>query len=245
MYLLTQIFLIVTFARIYTSASEATTQPMNIGTVLFTAADTRRDCFSADEVALMTTRMMLEDMLPVEVDLVIKDNQYVLDLIDYFRLMLEVVRSLTTGKTKHIILMALTDTLGNAEFVSCLFCFSTLLPIQGGYMRHLVLPLAKFAYYAGEIRYSTVIKLYQLYDELKLYLRTDGQGWRKPRDGLGRFWSILHEYLYKRVFFKVPTRKPKNWPCKALILKQIHARDSFILKVSISCVNEAFLKRFC
>lgn len=160
---------------------------LNIGTVLFTHADSRRECYSADEVALLTSRMMFQDLLPNEDQLQIKCDENILDLIEYFRIALSVVRCLTFGRTKHIILMAITDTLGNIlKLLSCIIgtVITFFLCSSGGYMRHLVLPLAKNAYYGGLVKYSTIIKLYQLYDELKLYLRTDGQGWKSPRDDL-------------------------------------------------------------
>lgn len=85
---------------------------LNIGTVLFTHADSRRECYSADEVALLTSRMMFQDLLPTEDELQIQCNENIMDLIEYFRIALSVVRCLTFGRTKHIILMAITDTLG-------------------------------------------------------------------------------------------------------------------------------------
>lgn len=47
-------------------------------------------------------------------------------------------------------------------------------------MRHVVLPLAKYAYYIGNIDYESVKKLYELFEELKCFLRTNGQGWAAP-----------------------------------------------------------------
>lgn len=76
-------------------------------------------------------------------------------------------------------------------------------------MRHLVLPLAKFAYYAGQIKYSTIIKLYQLHDELKLYLRTDGQGWKAPRENL--------DFKTEAEEISLEGPPPKSDPCKGLI----------------------------
>lgn len=97
-----------------TGRSERMKPLINIGTVLFTHADSRRECYSADEVALLTSRMMFQDLLPSESELSIKCNDNIMDLIQYFRIMLNVVRCITHGRTKHIILMALTDTLGKS-----------------------------------------------------------------------------------------------------------------------------------
>lgn len=46
-------------------------------------------------------------------------------------------------------------------------------------MNHVVLPIAKFAYYGGTLNYENTEKLYQLFDELKCFLQTNGEGWEK------------------------------------------------------------------
>lgn len=84
----------------------------NVGTTLFSKADTYRDCWSSESLALLTSRMILEDLLPSKSTLLIDSNEFVTDLVEYFRLMLEIVREETHGKIKHITLVALTDLLG-------------------------------------------------------------------------------------------------------------------------------------
>ncbi|XP_063925151.1 uncharacterized protein LOC135139017 isoform X1 [Zophobas morio] len=134
---------------------------LNVGTTLFTKADNCKECWSSESLALLTSRMILEDLLPSTSILVIDSNEFVSDLVEYFRMILETVRQETHGKTKHITLLALTDLLG-------------------GYLHHAVLPIAKYAYYAGLIDYDSMATLLGLFDELKWFLRTNGQGWAKP-----------------------------------------------------------------
>lgn len=52
--------------------------------------------------------------------------------------------------------------------------------VLGGYLHHAVLPIAKFSYYAGLIDYDSITTLIGLCDELKWFLRTNGEGWTKP-----------------------------------------------------------------
>ncbi|KAJ8980414.1 hypothetical protein NQ317_009409 [Molorchus minor] len=54
--------------------------------------------------------------------------------------------------------------------------------LLGGYLQHAVLPIARQAYYAGILEYSSMERLMQLYEELKWFLRTNGQGWATPTD---------------------------------------------------------------
>lgn len=85
---------------------------MNGGTVLFSESDNTKQCWTSESIALLTSRMILEDVLPSPQSLKMNSEEFVADIIDYFRLVLEVVREVTFGKTKHIMLMALTDLLG-------------------------------------------------------------------------------------------------------------------------------------
>ncbi|KAJ8953680.1 hypothetical protein NQ314_007288 [Rhamnusium bicolor] len=71
-------------------------------------------------------------------------------------------------RKKHITLLALTDLLG-------------------GYLQHAVLPIARQAYYAGIIDYLSMEKLIQLFEELKWFLRTNGQGWSMPIESKNEF----------------------------------------------------------
>ena len=86
---------------------------VNVGTVLFAASDAHKDCWSADSLALLTSRMILESVLPAENSVNVNNDQFVREMVAYFRLTLDVIRENTSGKTKHIMLMALTDVLGN------------------------------------------------------------------------------------------------------------------------------------
>ncbi|XP_011144961.1 uncharacterized protein LOC105186451 [Harpegnathos saltator] len=81
--------------------------------------------------------------------------------MDYFHACLENVRRLSVGKTKHLMLKALADTLG-------------------GYLRVYILPLTRHSYYAGNIKYRSAKMLFELFDELKTFLRTNGAGWSRP-----------------------------------------------------------------
>lgn len=90
-----------------------------------------------------------------------QNDQYIAHLMDYFHTCLENVRRLSVGKTKHLMLKALADTLG-------------------GYLRVYILPLTRHSYYAGNIKYRNAKMLFDLFDELKTFLRTNGAGWSKP-----------------------------------------------------------------
>ncbi|KAF5286672.1 hypothetical protein FQR65_LT12476 [Abscondita terminalis] len=102
--------------------------------------------------------MIFENLLIFKDILIVKDNTFVVDLVDYYRLLIDVTRNHTDGRIKRIMLLALTDLLG-------------------GYLQRFVLPSARDSYYAGYIHYSSMEMLYKLFDELKDYLKTNGKSW--------------------------------------------------------------------
>lgn len=93
----------------------------------------------------------------------IKTDQYIADLLNYFRICLEYVCNLSVGKTKHLMLKSLADTMG-------------------GYMHSYVLPITKVSFYAGTVKYCNTKKMFDLLVEIKDFLRTNGAGWKEPTE---------------------------------------------------------------
>ncbi|KAF7269940.1 hypothetical protein GWI33_017031 [Rhynchophorus ferrugineus] len=131
------------------------------GTVLFNPTDVYKTCWSQDELSIITARMIMEDVIPDPRIISIQCNDDITDIIDYFKAVIEFIRGSTKGRKKHILLMALTDLLG-------------------GYLHYAILPMSRKAYYAGAVEFTYMEKLIQLYEEVKWFLRTNGQGWTKP-----------------------------------------------------------------
>ncbi|XP_076231235.1 uncharacterized protein LOC143177257, partial [Calliopsis andreniformis] len=139
----------------------------NVGTVLFEKSDSVRHCWTTEQYIMLNSRRMFQDLLPKVKVLNYENDQYIALLMDYFHICLESVRKLSIGKTKHLMLKALADSMG-------------------GYLQVYILPLTRHSYYAGNIKYRNVKKLFELHDELKLFLRSNGVGWLKPS------WEIGH-----------------------------------------------------
>ncbi|XP_053985459.1 uncharacterized protein LOC128879916 [Hylaeus volcanicus] len=139
----------------------------NIGTVLFEKSDSVKHCWTTEEFIMLNSRRMFQDLLPKVKVLNYENDRYIALLMDYFHICLESVRKLSIGKTKHLMLKALADTMG-------------------GYLQVYILPLTRHSYYAGNIKYRNARKLFELYEELKLFLRSNGAGWLKPSRSVGR-----------------------------------------------------------
>ncbi|XP_078036941.1 uncharacterized protein LOC144470036 [Augochlora pura] len=133
----------------------------NVGTSLFEKTDAGKQCWTTEDFILLNSRRMFQDLLPKVKVLNYEDDRYIALLMDYFHICLESVRKLSIGKTKHLMLKALADTMG-------------------GYLQVYILPLTRHSYYAGNIKYRNARKLFELYEELKLFLRSNGAGWLKP-----------------------------------------------------------------
>ncbi|XP_057666671.1 uncharacterized protein LOC130900210 [Diorhabda carinulata] len=154
-------YIIITITEGKNKSCEDNKSIHGLGTVLFTSADIYKQCWSQEEIAILSTRLILEDLLPDISILNIDCNDFVEDIVSYFRLLIEVVKKATRGRKKRITLLALTDLLG-------------------AYLQYAVLPVARYSYYAGVIDYTRIAKLIQLFEEIKWFLRTNGQGWPKP-----------------------------------------------------------------
>ncbi|XP_043518967.1 uncharacterized protein LOC122533389 isoform X1 [Frieseomelitta varia] len=133
----------------------------NIGTVLFEKSDATKHCWTTEEFIILNSRRMFQDLLPKVKVLNYENDRYIALLMDYFHLCLESVRKLSIGKTKHLMLKALADTMG-------------------GYLQVYILPLTRHSYYAGNIKYRNARKLFELYEQLKVFLRSNGAGWLNP-----------------------------------------------------------------
>lgn len=81
--------------------------------------------------------------------------------MEYVNKCQEQVQQLAQKKLKRLVSKAFADTIG-------------------GYLRVYILPNTKRSYYAGNIDFQKSKKLFDLYDEFKFFLRTNGEGWNKP-----------------------------------------------------------------
>ncbi|XP_011314818.1 uncharacterized protein [Fopius arisanus] len=138
-------------------------QDENVGSVLFDRNNAGKVCWEVEELILLNSRRIFQDILPQVSVIDTRNDTYIGLLMDYMDICLEAVRGLTSGKTKHLVLKALADTLA-------------------GYLRVYILPMTKRSYYAGNIKYRKAKRLFDLYDELKVFLRSNGVGWRRPRE---------------------------------------------------------------
>lgn len=85
---------------------------VNVGTILFSDVDNSRTCWSNEQLALLRARMIFQDVLPQDNVINMKDDRFITDLVTYFKMAVDKVKKMTTGKTKQLNLMALTDTIG-------------------------------------------------------------------------------------------------------------------------------------
>ncbi|KAL3274072.1 hypothetical protein HHI36_015490 [Cryptolaemus montrouzieri] len=134
----------------------------NVGTTLFSESDLDKQCWDMDSISLLHSRMYLEMLLPCPRVLHELDNEFAGDLIKYFSLILTTMHSFPEGRKKQLSIHAMED-------------------IIGGYFHSLLLPIARFSYYAGIINWKSMRRLNRYYNQLKDVLRTEGQGWASPK----------------------------------------------------------------
>lgn len=101
------------------------------------------------------------------------------------------------GKTKHLMLKAMVD-------------------LMGGYLYSYLAPIIKVSYYAGKVRFHNVEKIFLLLEEIKIFLRTDGLGWKKP----------IELEMFINVTPIAVTAQEESNPCDKLIVKYPSERFS-------------------
>lgn len=146
---------LLTFSNIlYTESSSA-------GTVLFKESKYYPECWTADQVAKLRARKILEKIIPPPVALDKINRKYIRSTLRYFRSALEQANNSGDPYIAGVLQETMADTIGS-------------------HLRTDFLPNVKFAYYAGYIPYNDVHKFHDLYEDMKSILNTKGIGWKPP-----------------------------------------------------------------
>lgn len=125
----------------------------NVGTVLFKKNNLRNiDCWSREEIALLYSRRIFQELLPRKIP-----NSA--SLHNYLMLCLDTIRDMTTN---------------DYSFGMMVIVFAD---VFGGFLQTYGLPFLKEAYYEGFVDYSIAKKLYNVQDDFKKWLRTNGGTW--------------------------------------------------------------------
>lgn len=110
-------FTIILASILHFSLQTCNKKTANVGTTLFSESDLLKECWSSERITLLTYRMVLEDILPTPDIFHTSDGEdFVIDIVEYFKLALEVVRRISDVNNRHLMLMALSDLLGEFEF---------------------------------------------------------------------------------------------------------------------------------
>lgn len=84
----------------------------NVGTVLFSKSDNLKTCWNDADIALLTSRMLFEDILPLDTVFDIENDHFIAALVEYFQLVVSTVSRSAQGAAKHVLLLSLCDCLG-------------------------------------------------------------------------------------------------------------------------------------
>ncbi|XP_038208483.1 uncharacterized protein LOC119829856 [Zerene cesonia] len=165
----------------------------HVGSSLFNNRITRTDCWSENDLAKLRARKVFEQMVPPKVAPDKMDSKYIRDILRYFRKSLCLVDIAEDKQTASLLKQALADTIG-------------------AHLRSDILPTARLAYYAGFVPYRSVRELHSYYDKIKVFLNTQGLGWKKPKSlpdwnnikvdkiqvGVGKFFDPCNFLVTKR-----------------------------------------------
>lgn len=132
-------------------------EPLNLKTVLFKETDLVFRCWSMSEIVLLRHRKVLQDLVPRKIP---KDFSL---LLQYLKHLERAATKMATGKNQRLLMLALGD-------------------IIGGYLQAVVIPITNKAYYAGNVDFTTISQLHQMFNMWKWHLSTDGGMWSHEVD---------------------------------------------------------------
>ncbi|XP_032514849.2 uncharacterized protein LOC116768270 [Danaus plexippus] len=165
----------------------------NVGTVLFKHSDSNSKRWTRSRISLLQARKHFQKLIPSVYLTGTINEKYVANLFQYFQTSYTTVkREVKNPAMYNIMNIALSDALG-------------------GYLKLWVLPITKYAYYGGTVSLERAASIFQVYDDIKAKLKTDGRGWRSPNENLLNSVAI-NIASPMRFFF---TRSMKE-PCKEL-----------------------------
>lgn len=159
-------------------AEEGGEETKEIGTILFEDHGFTKRCFTQNDIALLATRLKLQSLIPSK-NSFLEDDESIDTKIRYFYTINDVISKLGYHETKELINKAFYDMLG-------------------GYLKHFLLPVAKYSFYAGNVTFITANNLFELYERCKELLNTNGNSWKEPiTDFSGFSFKIEQIFLPK------------------------------------------------
>ncbi|CAH1406114.1 unnamed protein product [Nezara viridula] len=151
--------LVVLYSSPSSAASEGCTtacETPNVRTVLFKQTDLVKDCWSDEELTLLYTRRLMQELIPKRVPCRIPL------LLEYMKLTLESARDVACSVRAHrLIMLAISDAFG-------------------GYLQAYGIPITNSKYYEGTVSYCTARQVNELQSAYRKTLDTDGGGWTGP-----------------------------------------------------------------
>ncbi|CAH2087159.1 unnamed protein product [Euphydryas editha] len=138
----------------------------NVGTVLFTKLDLNKKRWNKNMIKLLLARKHLQRLIPPPHLIEAVNEDYLDNLLAYYKESYRTVkREIKNRELINIMNIALSDALG-------------------GYLKVWVLPLTKYAYYGGAISMQKAVNIFQVFEDIKRNLKTDGRRWRNPNENL-------------------------------------------------------------
>ncbi|CAD6209841.1 GSCOCG00010839001-RA-CDS, partial [Cotesia congregata] len=137
----------------------------NVGSVIFDKNDLKKTCWNNEQLTLLMSRKIFQDLLPEVETLDAENEEFPLLMVEYMDICLGMVKKSATGRIQQLLKRALADTLA-------------------GYLYTYILPMIRKSYYAGNILYEDAKELFDLYHEILGFMHTDGVGWIKPKNDI-------------------------------------------------------------
>lgn len=172
--------------------SEEDTPTGIFGTVLFDEMGYTKKCFSQTDIALLSTRKEFDAIIPIKEDTILETDKSIEVIMEYFYSINEIIQKIATGENRLLTLKSFYD-------------------VVGGYMNNRLIPATKLSYYSGELRLQTANYIFNLFNECKIFLNTNGNGWSAPI-------TNFSPYKYSIEPIKILDIEDEPTPCINLVL---------------------------
>ncbi|KOB71791.1 Uncharacterized protein OBRU01_13124 [Operophtera brumata] len=142
----------------------------NAGSTIFYNRHGGTECWNEDDIVKLRARQVFEEVLSAQIHPDEINGKYLRDMLRYYRTTLHSVQTDDDPHLATLLKEAIADTIG-------------------AHLRNEVLPIARYAFYAGYVPYKSAKQIHDFFDEIKYLLNTQGLGWRQPE--LAPQWSNI------------------------------------------------------
>ncbi|XP_003244136.1 uncharacterized protein LOC100568831 [Acyrthosiphon pisum] len=185
--------------------------PFNVGTALYTIDDVASKTWTTEDVAILRSRILMDQLIPKKV---VGGKSF----LKYVRIIVNKFETISSDKTRKIAMVTACDVIG-------------------AYLQGVMLPHVKDGYYNGHESYAVTNELFALERKIKFILDTDGRGWMTPVDA-GQQRTAVAAAAVKKDDADDPIFEETENACAALLTNVVPSGRELITAVPVPAFDD-------